>query len=372
MKTETISWEKGAVRIIDQTRLPNEFVYLRLRSIEEVWEAIRQLKVRGAPVIGAAAALGLLLGIDPKKYPEYNRFRKRFKQVSQYLSSSRPTAVNLNWALKKMESVFNSCPSRNTREIYSLLEIKAVSILEEDRISCREMAAAGQKLIKDNDRILTYCNTGVLATVDYGTALGVIFKAKRSGKKLKVYACETRPLLQGARLTSWELARNKIDATLICDNMAGYLMQQGKIDKVFIGADRIAANGDAANKIGSYTMAVLARFHNIPFYVVAPRSTFDIRVKSGKDIPIEQRNPEEVRSLFYKKPMVARGVKIYNPAFDVVPHELISAIVTESTVLKPPFEKKIIRLLRRPDVTSGVGETSPVIYHGEPSLKSKK
>lgn len=345
MKTETISWENGTVRIIDQTRLPNEFVYLRLRSVEEVWQAIRQLKVRGAPVIGAAAALGLLLGINPRRYPEYNRFRNRFRHVSEYLSSSRPTAVNLNWALKKMEAVFKSCSSRNTREIYSLLQKQALSILEEDKVSCREMARSGQELIKNNDRILTYCNTGMLATVDYGTALGVIFKAKELGKNLKVYTCETRPLLQGARLTSWELERNKIDATLICDNMAGYLMQQRKIDKVFIGADRIAANADAANKIGSYTMAVLARFHNIPFYVVAPRSTFDIRLKSGKDIPIEQRNPEEVRSLFYKKPMVAKGVKIYNPAFDIVPHGLISAIVTESRILKPPFEKKIIRLL---------------------------
>jgi len=340
---ETVAWHKDAVVLIDQSCLPKQLLYIRCKSAKQVWQAIRTLKVRGAPAIGAAAALGMVLGINDKKYANFSVFKKRVNTLFDYFASARPTAVNLVWALKRMRKLVFRHKNKNIDEIKQLMLDEALLIIDEDKINCRKMANVGQCLIKDDDRILTYCNTGILATVDYGTALGVIYRARELKKRIKVYSCETRPLLQGARLTCWELSRSKIDVTLICDNMAGYLMQQKKIDKVFIGADRIARNGDVANKIGSYTLAVLARFHNIPFYVVAPFSTFDLSLKNGKAIPIEQRNPKEVSELFYKKPTVCAGVNIYNPAFDIVPANLITAIVSESALLRPPYEKSIKR-----------------------------
>ncbi len=344
LKLETVAWEKGAVKLIDQSRLPGKLVYLRCKTVKQIWWAIRKLKVRGAPAIGAAAALGLVLGTRKRKYSNFSIFKNRLDELFVYLFSARPTAVNLVWALLRIINVAIENKSKKIEQIKELLFREATAILNEDKKVCRRMANIAQVLVKNNDRILTYCNAGILATVDYGTALGVIYRAKERGKKIKVYACETRPLLQGARLTCWELKKNKVDVTLICDNMAGYLMQQKKIDKIFIGADRIARNGDVANKIGSYSLAVLARFHQIPFYVVAPHSTFDLSLANGKRIPIEQRGAEEVRGLFFRQSITAADVDIYNPAFDVIPHRLVTGIVTESGLLTPPFKKKISHL----------------------------
>jgi methylthioribose-1-phosphate isomerase len=314
---ETITWKNNKVRLIDQTKLPLKLVYLNISTLRGLWWAIRRLSVRGAPAIGIAAAFGVVLGMRNSGAKTFARFKKELQGVVAYLKSARPTAVNLFWAssLKRL-----------------LLE-EAEKIVQEDKDVCRSMASFGAGLIKNRDCILTHCNAGALATADYGTALGVIYKAKEQGKKIRVFADETRPVLQGARLTAWELLKHKVDVTLICDNMAAQLMREGKIDKIIVGADRIAANGDAANKIGTYSLAVLADFHRIPFYVVAPVSTFDLRIKSGRDIPIEQRDPQEVRRVFGRQ-IAPKNVKVYNPAFDVTPHRLISAIITECGVLR--------------------------------------
>ncbi|MBU4304123.1 MAG: S-methyl-5-thioribose-1-phosphate isomerase [Candidatus Omnitrophica bacterium] len=346
---QTIRWEAGkkTLVLIDQTRLPGKLVYMRCKTVEQVWQAIRALKVRGAPAIGAAAAFGMVLGIGQRKYAAYSCFKKKVDGLVRYLASARPTAVNLFWALERMKQVVLEHRTHPVPEIGERLLQEALAIMEEDRKSCRKMADIGQVFVKDNDSILTYCNAGILATVDYGTALGVIYRAKELKKKIKVYSCETRPLLQGARLTCWELRRNKIDVTLLCDNMAGYLMKQKKVDKIFIGADCIAANGDVANKIGSYALAVLAKYHRIPFYVVAPVSTFDTALASGADIPIEERDAREVGSLWYKRPMAPAGINVYNPAFDIVPGRLITAIVTDKGILTPAYLKKVRRLFSR-------------------------
>ncbi|MBU4479375.1 MAG: S-methyl-5-thioribose-1-phosphate isomerase [Candidatus Omnitrophica bacterium] len=346
---QTIRWEAGkkTLVLIDQTRLPGKLVYMRCKTVEQVWQAIRALKVRGAPAIGAAAAFGMVLGIGQRKYAAYSCFKKKVDGLVRYLASARPTAVNLFWALERMKQVVLEHRTHPVPEIGERLLQEALAIMEEDRKSCRKMADIGQVFVKDNDSILTYCNAGILATVDYGTALGVIYRAKELKKKIKVYSCETRPLLQGARLTCWELRRNKIDVTLLCDNMAGYLMKQKKVDKIFIGADRISANGDVANKIGSYALAILAKYHRIPFYVVAPVSTFDTALASGADIPIEERDAREVGSLWYKRPMAPAGINVYNPAFDIVPGRLITAIVTDKGILTPAYLKKVRRLFSR-------------------------
>ena len=334
MPINTIEWKNDCVRIIDQTKLPLKLEYLDCRDVKSVWKAIKELKVRGAPAIGIAGALGVALGM--KDYPggDINGFKRKLDQVIKYLASSRPTAVNLFWALERMRK----CDKK------SLLK-EALKILEEDKAICRRMADYGAKLIQDGDTCLTVCNAGALATADYGTALGVFYRAKEEGKAFKVYACETRPLLQGARLTSWELKAHNIDVTLIADNTAGYLMKEGKIDKVFAGADRVAANGDTANKIGTFNLALLSHYHKIPFYIVAPSSTFDLKLKSGEGIPIEHRKPEEVRRLQSKK-IAHSQVKVYNPAFDVTAHKFIRAFVTEKGLIKPPFAKNIANALR--------------------------
>lgn len=344
MKLETVVWEKGLVKLIDQSQLPAKLVYLRCKDVKQLWWAIRTLKVRGAPAIGAAAALGMVLGVHKKHYTNFSNFAKKMDELFSYLASARPTAINLVWALKRIKNVALINKKQSIEKIKALMQKEALTLINEDKKNCRKMAEFAQGLIKNNDRILTYCNTGIFATIDYGTALGCIYRAKEKGKSIKVFACETRPLLQGARLTCWELKRKKIDVTLICDNMAGYLMQRGQIDKVFIGADRIVKNGDVANKIGSYNLAVLASYHKIPFYVVAPYSSFDLSIEDGKKIPIEERDKEEVRSLFFKKPITLPEVDIYNPAFDLVPNQLISAIVTESGILRPPLARNIARL----------------------------
>jgi methylthioribose-1-phosphate isomerase len=343
LKLETVAWHNNQVVLIDQSCLPERLSYRRCRTVAQVWEAIRSLKVRGAPAIGAAAGLGLVLGVSCRRYAGVKACREKADAVAAYLASARPTAVNLAWALERVLRAAFQGNAGTVNQIQSLMLAEAQAIIREDRLHCRAMANNAQPLIKNNARIMTYCNAGILATIDYGTALGVIYRARELKKTIKVYSCETRPFLQGARLTCWELRQKKIDVTLLCDNMAGDLMRQGKIDVIFIGADRIARNGDTANKIGSYSLAVLARHHRIPLYVVAPHSTFDLRLPSGKTIPVEQRDGREVSRMWFKKPMVPEGVKIYNPSFDVIPHALITALVTESGIIRPPYVKSIQR-----------------------------
>jgi methylthioribose-1-phosphate isomerase len=336
----TIIWTRGCVKIIDQTRLPRKCEYLYCRDVSALWEAIRRLRVRGAPALGVAAAFGVLLGIKTFSGRDCDAFASHVREICDYIGTSRPTAVNLFNALDAMKRVMAENPQAAVSVLKRLLREKAMEIYEEDRQVCRAMGRHGAALIPDGGGILTVCNAGALATVDYGTALGVMYRAKEEGKSFKVYACETRPLLQGARLTAWELLRDNIDTTLICDNMAATLMRQGKIAAVFVGADRIAANGDTANKIGTYSLAVLARYHRIPFYVAAPLSTFDRATTHGKDIPIEERGKEEVIA-FAGRPTAPARVKVYNPAFDVTDHQLITAIVTEKGILRPPFKANI-------------------------------
>jgi methylthioribose-1-phosphate isomerase len=337
---ETIKWIDGAARIIDQTKLPNKFEYIYCRDVETMWQAIKRLSVRGAPAIGVAAAFGVLLGIQKFKGHDEPKFIKLFDATCDYLATSRPTAVNLFNMLNAMREVVNGNPQADVASLKKLLYEKAVAIFKDDQDVCRRMGDYGAKLIKKGMQCLTVCNAGALATVDYGTALGVFYTAKKQGKKFSVYSLETRPLLQGSRLTCWELLRQKIDTTLICDNMAASLMGNGKVDIIFAGADRIASNGDTANKIGTYMLAVLAKYHGIPFYIVAPSSTFDLTIKSGKQIPIEERKSEEVTH-FAGVATAPKGVKVYNPAFDVTAANLITGIVTEYGIIQPPYVKNI-------------------------------
>ncbi len=347
MKVKSIAWENGSLVIIDQTQLPQKLKYLHCRNEKQVWDAIRKLKVRGAPAIGVAAAFGLVLGLRRKKFSGRESFLKNLDKISAYLASSRPTAVNLVWALDRLRQRARTADSRSAAVLTELMLKEARAILAEDRASCLRMGENARQLVKRNDRIMTYCNAGLLATAGTGTALAVLYEAKKQGKNIKAYACETRPLLQGARLTAWELRQNGIDVTLVCDNMAASLMRQKKIDKIFVGSDRIAANGDAANKIGSYQLAIAAAYHKIPFYVVAPASTFDLKIKTGAAIPIEERPAEEVSTLWYSRPMTAKGVNIYNPAFDVIPAGLIKAIITDHGILRPPYRINIKKCFRK-------------------------
>ena len=335
MAIDTIKWVNGKVRIIDQTKLPGKLVYVDCRDVKRMWWAIKRLEVRGAPAIGVAAAFGVLLGVQKFNGNDKIKFLKLFNDTCDYLSTSRPTAVNLFNMLQRMNEVVFQNLEADIALLKKLLLKEALNIYEEDRQVCRKMGDHGAVLIKNGMRCLTVCNAGALATVDYGTALGVFYSAKKKGKKFSVVSLETRPLLQGARLTCWELMREKIDTTLICDNMAASLMAQGKVDIIFAGADRIAANGDTANKIGTYMLAVLAKYHGVPFYIVAPRSTFDLTIASGKQIPIEERNADEVTHVAGKR-TAAQGVKVYNPAFDVTPAKLISGIVTEYGIIERP------------------------------------
>ncbi len=343
MSIETIKWVNNSAKIIDQRKLPGELKYIYCQNVKDMWQAIKTLSVRGAPAIGVAAAFGVLLGLKDVKEENRKKFDQKFYKICDYIGSSRPTAVNLFNALDRMKNVIVRHPLADVAQVKKLLFAEASQISEEDRRACRQMGNFGAGLIKNHSRLLTVCNAGALATVDYGTALGVMYSAKAKGKKFSVYACETRPLLQGARLTAWELLKEKIDTTLISDNMAATLMRQGKIDMIFAGADRIASNGDTANKIGTYSLAVLAKHHGIPFYVVAPFSTFDLQIKSGKEIPIEQRSPQEVTQIAGIS-IAPKGVKVYNPAFDVTDHALITSIVTEKGIIYPPFKKNIKKL----------------------------
>ncbi|MBF0619031.1 MAG: S-methyl-5-thioribose-1-phosphate isomerase [Candidatus Omnitrophica bacterium] len=340
MPVDTIRWTGKSVRIIDQTLLPNKLVYLDCRDVATLWDAIKTLKVRGAPALGVAAAFGVVLGTRDFKGNDTAKLVKQVVQLCDYIATSRPTAVNLFNALNHMRGLALKNTNVPARVLKVLLESEAMAIYEEDRAVCRAMGRHGAELVKNGMTLMTVCNAGGLATADYGTALGVMYAAKEAGKKFKVYALETRPLLQGARLTSWELQKNKIDVTLICDNMAATVMKNKKVDLIFTGADRIASNGDSANKIGTYMLAVLAKYHDVPFYVVAPQTTFDMKIKTGAEIPIEERAAEEVTH-FGARPTAPKGIKVFNPAFDVTPNELISGIVTECGILRKPYIKNI-------------------------------
>jgi len=342
---KTIFWKKDRIYIINQKKLPQELVYKEIKNIRELRRAIRNLEVRGAPAIGIAAALGVVLGIKNICVENFADFKKELDKIIAYLSSARPTAVNLFWALEKMRDCTIKNQGKDIQELKRILFSQAKQMIKEEQMSCRKIGAYGASLIKSGSNILTICNAGALATVDYGTALGVIYCAKELKKKMHVYVLETRPLLQGARLTAWELKMAGIPFTLITDHMAASLMQQGKIDLVIAGADRIAANGDTANKIGTYSLAVLAHYHKIPFYIAAPTSTFDLGAKSKKDIPIEQRDPREITHMFFKKPIAPKGTKVYNPAFDISPSRLIHAFITEKGIIKKPYKKNIQKLL---------------------------
>ncbi|MEI6437958.1 MAG: S-methyl-5-thioribose-1-phosphate isomerase [Candidatus Omnitrophota bacterium] len=344
MAIDTIKWVNGAVRIIDQTKLPGKLLYINCRDVKTLWQAIRELKVRGAPALGIAAAYGVLLGVRHFKGESTPQFARHVCDLCDYIGRSRPTAVNLFNALTQMRLLVLYNPDKPVAILKAVLEAEAHAIYEEDRSVCRTMGRHGAALIKSGMTCMTVCNAGALATADYGTALGVFYAAKEAGKSFSVYSLETRPLLQGSRLTAWELMRNKVDVTTICDNMAASVMRNQKVDVIFTGADRIAANGDAANKIGTYMLAVLAKHHGIPFYIVAPRSTFDLKIKSGKQIPIEERSPEEVTH-FGLRPTAPKGVKVFNPAFDVTPHELITGIVTEYGVIRGPYARNIAKIL---------------------------
>ena len=346
MPVETIKWVGGKVKLIDQTLLPYRFRYVFCNDIKMLWKAIKSLQVRGAPAIGIAGAMGVALAAKNSKAKTPGALIEEVRKAAKYLASSRPTAVNLFWALARMECAAKANMDKPISAIKNILLREALDIIDEDKKSCRMMARHGAGLVKNGDTILTHCNAGGLATADYGTALGVLFESKRQGKRIRVYVDETRPLLQGSRLTTWELMREGIDTTLICDNMAASLMEKGMIDKIFVGADRVASNGDAANKIGTYNLAVLAKYHGIPFYIVAPLSTFDFRIKSGRDIPREEREGDEVRAVFGRS-IAPRNVKVYNPAFDVTPHELITAIITEAGILKRPSHASFREEARR-------------------------
>ncbi|MBP9853747.1 MAG: S-methyl-5-thioribose-1-phosphate isomerase [Candidatus Omnitrophica bacterium] len=344
MPISTIKWINNEVRMIDQTKLPTEFVYIHCRTVESVWQAIKELKVRGAPAIGVAGAFGVLVAVNQFKGTSAEKFISHVTKACDYLATSRPTAVNLFYAIDRMRVVMKNNSTLSVDRLKKLLKQEAVAMYEEDRRVCRSMGDNGAKLIKNNNTVMTVCNAGALATVDYGTALGVMYSAQKKGTKFKVFACETRPLLQGARLTAWELAKAKIDTTVICDNMAATLMQKGKIDLIIAGADRIAANGDTANKIGTYNLAVLANYHHVPFYIAAPASTFDLTIKDGTMIPIEERKAEEVAG-FRDVRTTPVGIKIFNPAFDVTPAKLITAIITEKGVISQPNKEKIKKVL---------------------------
>jgi len=317
----TIEWNKDKVRLVDQTRLPHKLVLLDLSTVDQVVAAIKEMKVRGAPAIGVAAAFAMVLGAAD------------LKRTAKKLLDSRPTAVNIQWAVERMQMIAKAGRGLPLPRLKRLLLEEALRIAEEDVKTNKKIGRNGAKLIRSGMSILTVCNAGALATVDYGTALGVIRAAHEAGKKIHVYAAETRPRLQGARLTAWELKKAKIPFTLITDNMVGYFMQKGKIDLVITGADRIARNGDSANKIGTYAAAVLAKAHGIPFYVAAPVSTFDLKARSGKGIVIEERRPEEVTRIGDQQ-VAPKGIRVANPAFDVTPAGFIKGIITEKGIFK--------------------------------------
>lgn len=343
MEIPTVRWEKGEVVIIDQTLLPSREEYLRIADKERMREAIYSLRVRGAPAIGIAAALAAAAEMSRFEAADRESFLERLDEVAGYLAASRPTAVNLAWALERLKGRARLEPEASVEDLKEALVAEALAILEEDRSMCRAIGEAGAELIGDGAGVLTHCNAGGLATSGYGTALAPIYTAWEQGKRFRVFADETRPLLQGARLTVWELMKAGVDVTLLCDNAAAALMKKGLISLVITGADRVAANGDAANKIGTYGVAVLAREHGIPFYMAWPVSTLDLSLPSGDQIPIEERDGGEVAVIAGNRISPA-GAKSANPAFDVTPHELISAFITDRGLVYPPYRENLEKI----------------------------
>jgi methylthioribose-1-phosphate isomerase len=343
MKFRTIEWKGDRVRLLDQRRLPQEVHYLDCKDASSIARAIRTMAIRGAPAIGVAAAMGIALAAKKIESPRTEVFRRSIERVCHQISQTRPTAVNLFWAVHRMERILDQVLSHGVDETKARLEDEAIRIYEEDLEVNRKIGENGKILIQDKDGVLTHCNAGGLATAGYGTALGVIHAAWAEGKRFRVLVGETRPLLQGARLTAWELTQEKIPVTILTDNMAGWMMKRGEISLVLVGADRIARNGDTANKIGTYGLAVLSRWHNIPFYVAAPTSTLDISLASGSDIPIEERASEEVTH-FGGRRITPKGIKASNPAFDVTPHSLIEGIITEKRIVRRPFERELRKI----------------------------
>lgn len=354
-RTPSLQWIggiDGCLRLLDQTKLPGEIAFIDCHDAETVFDAIRSLRVRGAPAIGIAAAYGVVLGLINNSRGQRqasanvanNELRQRVDEVASYLAQSRPTAVNLFWAIDRMKRVAESSSAITADELAEVLLREAKAIHDEDRAMCHAIGRFGAQLLRDGQGVLTHCNAGGLATAEYGTALALFFAAQDAGKRLHVYADETRPLLQGARLTAWELKQRAIDVTLICDSMAAQVMREGRVQAVVVGADRIAANGDTANKIGTYGVAVLAAAHEIPFYVAAPTSTFDLSIASGETIPIEQRSAAEITHGFGRQ-TAPEGVQVYNPAFDVTPARLIRAIICERGIIEPVNAGSIAAML---------------------------
>ncbi len=337
MTVKTIEWKNDRVVMLDQRLLPHREVYRVCRDYQQVASAIRDMVIRGAPAIGVAAAMGVALGA--LKAPP-KTFDREFERILSTLAKTRPTAVNLFWALQRMRQIYSDKRSQGIDVVKRALKEEAQKIYQQDIAANKQLGKFGASLLRNTKKIMTHCNAGALATAGYGTALGVLRALKDSGKEFEVFVNETRPFLQGARLTAWELCKEKIPATLITDSMAGYLMQRGKIDAVLVGCDRVAANGDVANKIGTYTIAVLAHRHAIPFYVAGPTTSIDVNCAAGKDIPIEERDAQEVSHIF-GKPLAPNGIRILNPAFDVTSHDLITAIITEKGVIHPPYQQNI-------------------------------
>lgn len=343
----TLRWRDDAVLMLDQRRLPEEEVYLTLCGVEEIAQAIENLTIRGAPAIGCAAAMGIALAAVTSAATGVEALLADLERASERLARTRPTAVNLFWALRRMSEVWKSnARADGVDAIRAVLIREAQAIHDEDVQTCRAIGSAGLELVPAGSRILTHCNAGALATAGYGTALGLVRAAVEAGREVSVLADETRPYLQGARLTAWELQRDRVPVTVITDNMSGHMMQQGEVDLVIVGADRIAANGDVANKIGTYSVAVLARAHEIPFYVAAPISTVDLATPDGSAIPIEERGRAEVAELG-ERVLVPRGVPVRHPAFDITPAELVTAIVTERGIIRAPYSQALASLAAR-------------------------
>lgn len=337
----TLRWENDTLHIIDQTKLPNEFIEIPLKTKEEVYLAIKHLQVRGAPAIGIAGAYGICVCAQKHLHLKPNQFKTELKKDATYLSSSRPTAVNLSWAIKRMMNRLYVCQKTDNQSAYELLVSEATKIHNEDLAICKGIGEHGKSLIKKGNGVLTHCNAGSLATSRLGTATAPMYMAAEDGVKFRVFADETRPLCQGSRLTAWELQKAGLNVTLICDNMAASVMSQGKIDLVIVGTDRVAANGDVANKIGTLGVAIMARYYGIPFYVACPSSTLDLGTASGRDIEIEQRGSEEVCH-FGDRRTAPLGISVLNPAFDVTPSYLVTGIITEKGILTAPYEKSLL------------------------------
>ena len=342
-----LSEDRKKVIIIDQAALPNRLEYLTLDRLEECYRAIQTLQVRGAPAIGIFAAFAMYVTAQQWAELSLEEFQEKYRKASEYLNAARPTAVNLSWAIARLQKIVDEQPEKSVKEVIHLLGEEADRIQQEDMEMCFQIASHGLSLLKEGDGILTHCNAGPLATSCYGTALGPMMLGKEQGMNLRVFADETRPLLQGARLTTYELQKVGIDVTLICDNMASVVMKNGWVDKVFVGCDRIAANGDFANKIGTSGVAILANYYHIPVYTLGPSSTIDLDTPTGADIPIELRDPDEIRTMWYQMPMAPEEVPCYNPSFDVTDHSLLAGIVTEKGIVYPPFEENLKRLFQK-------------------------